>query len=288
MKELAKIFLFTKNEVDLLDLWIPYHGKMVGFHNLYICDHGSTNDVIKIYEKYKPYGIHLKDCSKAKFINKRKILSSLMREHKDDCHLVIPLDSDEFIAKYEGKGFSVKENEIRKCMEDLPIKNRRYKFNNFIAVAERESYSEPLLEMVKFVDNSHAKGKKKSFFPAKFFRSTDQGNHSGRVLADGQGKGGKVTPPIFTSLCLLHFEIRGLEQAVKKSRKGQKAYNFKDSKKPIVGRHWWSKLQHFNQGKEATNKWWEERKNRLLGSPYLITSSVFGKKLKDIKKEFTL
>ena len=33
-----KIFTMVKNEVDIIEYWIKYHGKMVGYENLYIVD----------------------------------------------------------------------------------------------------------------------------------------------------------------------------------------------------------------------------------------------------------
>jgi hypothetical protein len=282
MQKLAKIFLFTKDEGQLLDEWILYHGNLVGFDNLFICDHGSSEETLQVYEKYKNKGIHLKGVGERNFQNKWKILSAWMREESHDTKLLIPLDTDEFIVKRKVGSQNINANleEIIKYLEDLPLKRTRYKFGNLIAAPIKTTYDDPLQEMIYFVPKEEGKGHKKSFYPGKFFIHTDQGNHTGKIIGEQNNT--------ISSLSLLHFEIRGEDQLREKLIRGAQGYKFHKHKKPICGRHWhvrWKKLHLANR----LNKWYKEvmdKNNKCLSS--MIENKSFAHTLTSLKnKELT-
>ena len=49
----------VKNEVDIIEYWIKYHGKMVGYENLYIVDNMSNDGTFEVIEFYKNHGVHV-------------------------------------------------------------------------------------------------------------------------------------------------------------------------------------------------------------------------------------
>jgi hypothetical protein len=282
--ELAKIFCFTKDEHELMKYWLPYHGNLFGYDNIYLCDHGSSQLTLDVYEKYKKKGIHVKDCSTKSFMNKWRILSRWMREHQKETSWLIPLDSDEFIVSMDGKNILTDPTQIKNYLGNLVIHNRKYKFQNFVAVPEQYEYEEPLLEIEAFFNNSHGNSKK-SFFPGKYFVHTDQGNHSGMVKADENLPTGKPkTTGIISDLALLHFEMIGQKQVMAKFERGLAAYNKNTgSKQPLLGRHWWHRLRKIKEKKVGLKKWWDNRIKTHLESHRLIRAPHFAEALKKLK-----
>ena len=55
----VKIFTMVKNEDDIIEDWINYHGKIFGYKNLHIIDNYSNDDTYNILLKYKSKGIHI-------------------------------------------------------------------------------------------------------------------------------------------------------------------------------------------------------------------------------------
>ena len=58
-----KVILATmvKDEVDIVEHWINYHGKLFGYKNLFIVDNMSSDGTFGLCKKYRDkYGINLK------------------------------------------------------------------------------------------------------------------------------------------------------------------------------------------------------------------------------------
>ena len=54
-----KLFTMVKNENDIIEYWIKYHGKLFGYSNLYIVDNMSNDGTYEIIEFYQNYGVNL-------------------------------------------------------------------------------------------------------------------------------------------------------------------------------------------------------------------------------------
>ena len=51
--------MMQKDESELLDYWLSYHGEIFGFENLYVFDNGSTDSNLQcVLEKYAGLGIN--------------------------------------------------------------------------------------------------------------------------------------------------------------------------------------------------------------------------------------
>jgi len=107
-----KILTVTKDEYDLIEDFILYHGSHFGYDNIIIIDNGSTHPhVLEIYETYKPkgiqvfveYGYHEQGIHFTKYI----------QQVKDQCDWCIPLDTDNFLT------VSGETTELRKRLSDL-------------------------------------------------------------------------------------------------------------------------------------------------------------------------
>ena len=47
----------VKDEVDIVEDWIKYHGNIFGYKNLYIIDNNSVDGTYEILQKYIESGI---------------------------------------------------------------------------------------------------------------------------------------------------------------------------------------------------------------------------------------
>ena len=55
---MIKLFTMVKDEVDIIEDWILYHGAIFGFHNLYIVDNMSTDGTYELMQKYVGKGVN--------------------------------------------------------------------------------------------------------------------------------------------------------------------------------------------------------------------------------------
>ena len=92
-----KLFLMTRNEIELIEDWLKYHGFLFGFENIYILDGSDDQRVFDIYKKYKPFGLHVK-ISSTGLNGLAEELTLLMHEKKGLNNFLIKLDTDEFLA----------------------------------------------------------------------------------------------------------------------------------------------------------------------------------------------
>ena len=55
---MIKLFTMVKDEVDIIEDWILYHGTLFGFENLYIVDNMSNDGTYEVIQKYEKNGVH--------------------------------------------------------------------------------------------------------------------------------------------------------------------------------------------------------------------------------------
>ena len=100
-----KIILKTKNEDDLIDVWIRYYSKMVSKENLIILDNNSTSQ--KVLDSYKEHGIETIQIKSPNSIhsyhNNKDFYDDLFANY--DWFSI--LDTDEFLCVYRDGVFSV-------------------------------------------------------------------------------------------------------------------------------------------------------------------------------------
>lgn len=101
-----KIILKTKNEDDLIDIWIRYYSKMVGKENLVIFDNGSTSQkVLDVYREHDIEAIQIKFPNSIHPYRNNKIFYD---ELFTSCDWFSILDTDEFLCVYKNNVFSAK------------------------------------------------------------------------------------------------------------------------------------------------------------------------------------
>ena len=214
MDKKVKIILFQKDEHELLPDWIRYHAWLFGRDSIHIIDHKSDNKTMDIIKdngiKYNIYEGHFGD--------KYKELTRVMKNFKKKYDILIPIDSDEFVAYSENKVLDINREKIQDKINRLP-NDFRYKFSEWRAVDYKEKYEDDLIDMNKFHLCNQGKHSK-TFFPAKQFMSTDQGNHLGSI-SSSENKW------IDSGLCMIHFHTRGYLKYKEKMIRGKKAYGIR-------------------------------------------------------------
>nr|WP_294914776.1 glycosyltransferase family 2 protein [uncultured Neokomagataea sp.] len=116
-----------KNEADLLEPWLLWHGALFGFENLTVIDNGSTDPHVKrIQTRYKKCGVTVITKYKTydDFLNKGQIFTSIIQEwdKAGDYDFALPMDCDEFIAVFLDR-LSVDPDDI--LNEFTALKNER-------------------------------------------------------------------------------------------------------------------------------------------------------------------
>lgn len=248
-----KVFVFQKDEVELLSDWLQYHAYLFGLHNIHIIDHLSTNpQICKLLALYHVCGANI-TVHDGPFFMKQRTLTSVMRDAGSNKFLV-PLDADEFIAlpvQRISRGyiedFLYEPTAIQDAFSRLPIDGRKYKFGGVFPVKYEHQHCVQTLHDPSnhtrrvlsggIIDRAQYEAHRtKTFFYSEGFIATDQGNHYGAVLHD---KGRTNADPevlanvthyyAVSELALLHLSVSSYETMKAKMLRGADAYHYTDT-----------------------------------------------------------
>ncbi len=120
-KALAAIAMMQKDEGSLLSTWISYHASIVGYFNIYIIDHDSSDpETINVLNQAEKAGCHIerhayRDMS---FSQKGQALEETIKR-AGTAKAYFPLDCDEFICLDESKGISCDSKKIQEHLSRL-------------------------------------------------------------------------------------------------------------------------------------------------------------------------
>ena len=244
----VKLFLMTKNEIELLEDWLKYHGYLFGLENIHVLDGSDDQRVFEVYDKYKPLGLHVHFSSTG--LNElAEELTLLMHAHKGANNFLIKLDTDEFLAytlpveigpegrlsralhdRYHaahsaGGGLSkwlsesvfdmrhgnkrLYSADFKDFFEALPITGQRYKASlTTWSVPQYRYVAHPSRELVEFTRLQFTH--LKSYFHSESFLSADLGSHMG-VSTNNRGV-------IDTGLTLIHYHSTSVWDSVRRAR----------------------------------------------------------------------
>ncbi len=201
---MVKVFTMVKGEVDIVCDWVLYHGHLFGFNNLHIIDNLSRDGTYEaLLQLKKDYGVHVYRLPDYK--KKGDYMSSLIKRFGEN-EFVFPVDIDEFIVHYDksSNAISCDNALIKQTLETLP-KATAYKMN-YIATNPigPEGYKRATIESESGVYSDYGSMAKTFFHSSLFIGGLDHGNHFN-------------TPNYhLTTLCLVHYHCRNLEQMKKK------------------------------------------------------------------------
>ena len=215
---MIKLFTMVKDEVDVVEDWILYHGTIFGYHNLYIVDNMSTDGTYELMQKYIKKGVNLYKHHDYK--EKGNIMKQLITQNKSI--IAFPLDIDEFIVYYDKKNNKISTNLIVPYLHSLINSNNNnsmvmnmntiglYKcdyIHSKITCNNKEGYKRAVMES-KWGGYDHDREKimAKSFFDTRYWKGNiDHGNHCNFYNRFS-----------LSNLCLVHYHSRNYEQHKKK------------------------------------------------------------------------
>ena len=240
MKEIVKIFTVTKNETDLLEDFVHYHGSIFGYSNVVLIDNDSDCEIVlELYRKFRRMGVIVEKHSSYRGPSQGEAFTKYMSKYRHQCKFMVGLDTDEFIQFPDfmtiTKNFSQKtsvpylRNRFRAYFSGL--RSDASKFNvvtyfNSVPDPSDITYKDqkvlrPARDIVHF---SQAPAKpKKCFFRSETFLSTVNGCHNGEV-----SKGVEVT----SNLCYVHFHSTGARRSVERARSIVAGYGYADVDSP--------------------------------------------------------
>ena len=203
----VKIFTMVKNEEDIIEYWINYHGSIFGYRNLYVVDNYSDDGTYEKILKYKKVGVNI--YREKDYTQKGKLIEQLIKRQKN-YEIAIPLDIDEFISHYDKTNNCLNPTHTKEYIDNsLKLDNTVFKCNyvqSLISEDNKNGYDNALLqtEYGKYEDYGKLA---KTFFNVKMWKGElDHGNHY------------QCDDYILTDMVLVHYHCRNLDQMKKKVR----------------------------------------------------------------------
>lgn len=206
MKLKIVIATMVKDEDDIIEKWINYHGKIFGYSNIHIVDNFSKDNTFKIcneYKKHKKINLYRKDDYKKKGI----YMTEIMNNNK--CDIFFPIDIDEFIVYLKDNKINTENiNDYFEILINYYKKNTYFKCDYIIPVKTIESKN--IFKKFSFgFLNQNYDNTRKTFIYTKNLQKPfiiDHGNHMAGV-----------SDYIVSKICLVHYHYRSHEQKYKKS-----------------------------------------------------------------------
>ena len=175
------ILMMQKNESELLDKWLRYHGYLVGFENLYVYDNGSeSQEIISLLEKYQQFGVNVdfEHNQRADFEGKGDLFCERIQsleQSRPEIDFYIPLDCDEFLGFLDDEGnVSCDPTGLRSILA-------LYKERKELLLIDSQYYNNAVSD-VYFNKQPY----RKCFFYKNTIKSLDVGFHWGKVKTSEQ------------------------------------------------------------------------------------------------------
>lgn len=205
-----KVIMATmvKDEVDIVEHWIKYHGKLFGYENLFIVDNMSSDGTHTLCKKYRDkYGLKLK--KHPNYLEKGEEMKKIYLEN--ECDIFFPIDIDEFVVFYDRNKRKIRINEVKKYLNKLILtKGSTYNYFKCDYINPKKTYesNHPIQKFRHAVLCDTYGNSRKTFIYKKNLGNDiriDHGNHMGHVKY------------FVCDLCLVHYHCRSHEQKYKKS-----------------------------------------------------------------------
>jgi hypothetical protein len=278
---LVQLFLFQKDEEELLADWLQYHAYLFGIENLHVIDHQSTNkNICRLLALYRICGVQVVTHMEG-FEKKFRTLTKVMKGHYDK--FLVPMDTDEFIVRASGNGtieqISIQRESIVDVYRNLTIDGRKYKFGHWVGIQYDSATCEGALSMKEpkeplrritrlgylggqLINMTHTK----TFFHSHGFMQTDQGNHFGLVEHDAVVKKAVIARGATSSnltekfsvvdeLALLHADVSCYRSLRAKYLRGAASYGYTDATdctSSMIGQHYCQGAKEFRKESKSS------------------------------------
>ena len=199
---IIKIFTMVKDEVDIVEDWIKYHGNIFGYKNLYIIDNNSVDGTYDILQKYIESGITI--FQKDDYRLKGEYMTEMINDPKyGEYDIAFPVDIDEFITHYDKTNNTISPEHTYKYIKTLSETEPVFKANYVQMVIDSRDeggYTRATIEAKHGLYDDRGRGAK-TFFNKKLWSGViDHGNH---YHTDNY---------YMTDIVLVHYHQRNTEQ----------------------------------------------------------------------------
>ncbi len=203
---IIKLFTMVKDEIDIVEDWLKYHGTLFGYKNLYIIDNMSSDGTFEKLQEYKSKGIFL--IQKSDYKLKGEYMNKLINHPNcGDYDIAYPIDIDEFIVYYDKETETILPFRTVTYFNTLPMSNTVFKTNYIQGLISNDSdtgYTRATIESELGLYDDYNDMAKSFFNKHRWNDKIDHGNHY------------KTSNYFLTDLCLVHYHCRNLEQMKKK------------------------------------------------------------------------
>jgi len=227
---MIKLFTIVKDEIDVVQEWVMYHGHIFGFQNLYVIDNMSVDGTYeKLLELQQSHGCNVSQ--QLHYRMKGEYMTHYIREfckEKDTngkyvTPIAYPIDIDEFITLYDKETHTIScdKEKILAYFNDVILKvidsndhavfKANYVMSKIMSDAPNGSsgYNNAVREC------SHGKYSDYGNLAKTFFSSKNIIEH-GIHIDHGNHFNFNMGCYYFTTLVLVHYHARSYEQMCKK------------------------------------------------------------------------
>jgi len=243
------IFCLTKDDWEIIEDFIYYHQRIVGYSNIYIIDNGSTDHrVHSVYKKYAPLGLHI--FSEIGPYQHANLLNKYINVYKHLYEFIVPLDSDEFLYSSVDRELGNDPSDpahITEVFHKLP-KNLTYLgiSESLTTMSAPFTTIYPARDLTKFelttVKNNNLFIEKR-IYRSEAFIGIDEGNHSGNVSPNPGTKPSLTRIPIGH----VHFHNTGNLRKFQRDAKFMSGRGYSDTTRPYNEQY---DMIFFMRGKE--------------------------------------
>jgi len=179
------IFCVTKNDGEIIEDYICYHQRIVGYNNIYIIDNGSTDPAVhSVYQKYIPLGLRV--FSEPGPYQHGNYMNKYIHMYKHMYEFIVPLDSDEFIYSAVEREFGSDPGDPEAILE---VFRKLPKHLTYFGISECLTTMSapfttiyPARELTKFqLTTDKNLFNEKRIYRSEAFGYIDEGNHGGYV-----------------------------------------------------------------------------------------------------------
>jgi hypothetical protein len=203
---IIKLFTMVKDEIDIVEDWLKYHGTLFGYQNLYVIDNMSEDGTFEKIQEYQSKGVFL--IQKEDYKSKGEYMNELINgPNSGDYDIAYPMDIDEFVVYYDKESNNILPFRTKNYFNSLPESAIVFKTNYINALISNGNgigYERAATETeIGLYEDYHDMAK--SFFNKRNWTGElDHGNHY------------QTDDYLLTDLCLVHYHCRNLEQMKKK------------------------------------------------------------------------
>jgi len=193
----------VKDECDIVEDWIKYHGSIFGYKNLYIIDNHSVDGTFEILQKYIDHGVYV--IQKEDYRLKGQYMTDLILDlDRGEYDIAFPVDIDEFITYYDKEKNKIDPDNTYTYMKTLPISDETVFKANYVQMVihsgDEGGYKRATIE-AKYGIYDDRGSAAKTFFNKKTWSDViDHGNHY------------QTDEYYLSDIVLVHYHQRNIEQ----------------------------------------------------------------------------